>query len=79
MLEKDIENLIAEHPDDIFPEKEESIAVEMTILKRLINKPILKKTLLEINGLGNLSILRRPQGTNFPVRNSEWRIISQFL
>lgn len=60
-------------------EKEEAICVEMTILKRLINKPILKKTLLEINGLGNLSILRHFQGTNFPVRNSEWRIISQFL
>ena len=60
-------------------EKEESIRVEMTILKRLINKPILKKELLKIPGLCTLSILKYFQGTNFPVRNSEWRIISQLI
>ena len=60
-------------------EKEEAMRVEMTILKRLINNPILKKTILKTTGLDNLSILRQFQGTNFPVRNSEWRIISQLL
>ncbi len=61
------------------PEKGEAIRVEMTIIKRLINKPILKETLLNANGLTKLSIMRQFQGTNFPVRNNEWRIISQLL
>ncbi len=60
-------------------ERENEIRVEMTILRRLINNPVLKKTLVGIAGLGNLSILRHFQGTNFPIRNSEWKIISQFL
>ena len=59
--------------------EKEAIRVEMTILKRLINKPILRKAFLEISGLNNLSILKQAEGTNFPVRNSEWRIISQLL
>ncbi|TKJ38448.1 hypothetical protein CEE37_13095 [candidate division LCP-89 bacterium B3_LCP] len=60
-------------------EKENEIRVEMTILRRLINKPVLKKTLKGMAELGSLSILRHFQGTNFPVKNSEWRTISQFL
>lgn len=53
--------------------------VEMTILRRMINKPIFRKELKGKKGLGNLSIIRQAQGTNFPVLNSEWRIISQFI
>ncbi|MDZ7860952.1 MAG: endonuclease NucS [Candidatus Krumholzibacteriota bacterium] len=60
-------------------EKEEAVRVEMTILKRLLNKPILKKDLLKINELNNLSILRHYQGTNFPVKDTEWKIISQLI
>jgi hypothetical protein len=60
-------------------EKEEAIRVRMTIIRRLTNKPILKKTLMGIAGLQNFSIFRQFQGTNFPVRSSEWRIISQLL
>jgi len=60
-------------------EKEEAIRVKMTILKRLINNPILRKTVLDIKELSNLSIIKQSQGTNFPVKNSEWRVISQFL
>ena len=60
-------------------EKDESIRVEMSIIKRLTNNPILKKKLIDFDGLRNLSILRQYQGTSFPVRNSEWRIISKLL
>jgi hypothetical protein len=60
-------------------EKEEAIRVTMTVIRRLANKPILKATLIGVPGLQDLSILRQFQGTNFPVRNSEWRIISQRL
>ncbi len=69
----------AENKYWIQPEKVEAIRVEMTILRRLLNRPILKKRLLETDGLANLSILNRFQGTNFPVKNSEWQIISQLL
>lgn len=60
-------------------EKEEAIRVQLTIIKRFLNNPILKKKLIETEGLNSLSILRQFQGTNFPVRNKEWRIISQLL
>jgi len=60
-------------------EKTEAIRVEMSVLKRMINKPLFKKDLKDINGLMDLSILRQYQGTNFPVNNSEWRIISELL
>lgn len=60
-------------------EKEVAIRVEMTIIKRLINKPILKRSLIDFKGLQNLSILRQFQGTNFPVKNNEWHIISKLL
>jgi hypothetical protein len=60
-------------------EKEYALRVQMTIIKRFINNPILKANLIKCEGLNNLSILRQFQGTNFPVRNKEWRIISRFL
>jgi hypothetical protein len=53
--------------------------VRLTILKRLVNKPILKEELLKIPELSKLSILRQFQGTNFPVRESEWKIICQLI
>lgn len=53
--------------------------VRLSILRRFINNPILKKDLLRIPDLSTLSILRQSQGTNFPVKNSEWAIISQLL
>ena len=61
------------------PEKKVALRVRLTILKRLINRPILRKTLLELRGLQNLSILKQAQGTNFPVRDEEWRRISEIL
>jgi hypothetical protein len=60
-------------------EKEYALRVQMTIIKRFINNPISKVNLIKYEGLNNLSIFRQFQGTNFPVRNKEWRIISQFL
>ena len=39
--------------------------------------PLLKSEIENIDGLQNLSILRRFQGTNFPVKNDEWKIIER--
>lgn len=61
---------------------EESIVenrVRLSIIKRLVNKPILKEDLLKIPELSKLSILRQFQGTNFPVRDSEWKILCQLV
>lgn len=60
-------------------EKDKKLRVRLTIINNLINKPIFKSKLLNLNGLSNLSIFRQFQGTNFPVRDPEWRIISQLL
>lgn len=51
--------------------------VKLVIIRRLINNPILKKELLKIPALSNLSILRQFQGTNFPVKDDEWNILTQ--
>ena len=64
---------------NVAEEKAEALRVEMTILKRMINYPILKKKLIRIPGLEKLSILRQHQGTNFPVRDYEWQIISKLI
>jgi len=53
--------------------------VRLSIIKRLVNKPILKEDLLKIPELSKLSILRQFQGTNFPVRDSEWKILCQII
>lgn len=58
-------------------ESNQKMRVEMTVLKRFINQPIFRKHLVEIEGLKKLSILCQPQGTNFPVKKSEWEIISK--
>jgi len=43
---------------------------------KAIDPPLLVSFLKEI-GLSNLSIIRRPNGTNFPVTESEWMILSK--
>lgn len=53
--------------------------VKLTIIKKFLNFPILKKKLQNIRELSSLSILRRFQGTNFPVRDSEWDVISRLV
>jgi hypothetical protein len=53
--------------------------VRLSILKRLVNKPVLKTELLKLPELSKLSILKQFQGTNFPVRDSEWKLISQLI
>jgi len=58
-------------------ERDVANRVRLTVIRRLINNPILKEKLLKIPELSQLSILRQFQGTNFPVKESEWQIISQ--
>jgi len=46
---------------------------------RLSNRPLFRSELKEVSGLKNLSILKRPQETNFPVTDQEWKIISSLM
>ncbi len=56
-----------------------SLRVKMLVIKRLLNSPIFRVDLKNIGGLEDLSILRFTQGTNFPVKKSEWKIISNLI
>jgi hypothetical protein len=58
---------------------DQAIRVRMTVLKRLINKPVLKTNILGIDGLSGLSILRNWQQTNYPVSAGEWDLLSRLL
>lgn len=64
-----------------YTEKEEKVAlrVRMAILRRFVNQPILRETIKGIPELSQLSILKHSQGTNFPVRDSEWMIINSLM
>ncbi len=55
------------------------LTVRISIIRRLINKPVLRTEIKEIPELSSLSILKQPTGTNFPVNDSEWEIIAGLL
>jgi predicted RNA-binding protein with PUA-like domain len=55
------------------------LRVKMEIEIRLSNRPVFRSELKEVSGLENLSILKQPQGTNFPVTDDEWKIISSLM
>lgn len=55
------------------------LRVKIKIVRKLINNPLLREELKNIEGLGNLSILKFSQGTNFPVRDEEWKIMSVLI
>jgi len=46
---------------------------------KLVNNPVMKDELRNIPLLRNLSIFRNARGTNFPVSNAEWEIISNLV
>ena len=46
---------------------------------KLINNPIMRRELKNLQELKNLSIFKQPQGTNFPVSNNEWQTISNLI
>ncbi len=58
---------------------EVALYVRMSIIRRFVNQPILRKTLMQIPELSQLSILKQSQGTNFAVRDSEWMIINSLM
>jgi hypothetical protein len=55
------------------------LRVKMKIVRNLLNSPISKETIINTNGLSNLSVLRQPQGTNFVVGADEWAIINRLI
>ena len=55
------------------------LRVKMLVIKRLLNNPIFRNDLKNIKGLEHLSILQNAQGTNFPVKKLEWKIISNLI
>jgi 5-methylcytosine-specific restriction enzyme B len=40
--------------------------------RKLLERPVLKAFLVNDPDLWNLSVMRQPRGTNFPVRENEW-------
>jgi hypothetical protein len=53
--------------------------VRLTVIKRLINRPILKRELLKLPETKAMSIIKAPQGTNFTVTEAEWQAIAGLL
>src|SRR5690606_22874599 len=53
--------------------------VVLAIEKRFLGNPLLKTTIAATEGLGNLMILRQPNGTNFPVDVDAWDLLRPLL
>ncbi len=60
-------------------QSQKKLRVKYEYKLKLINNPILKEELKNISELKNLAIFRQPQGTNFPVSNKEWDVISSLI
>ncbi len=55
------------------------LCVRLNYKLKLLNNPIFRKELKNISQLKNMAIFRQPQGTNFPVTEEEWSIISELI
>ncbi len=55
------------------------LRVEIKIVMELMNRPLLRREIREIEGLKNLSILKFSQGTNFPVTAAEWHSLKEIF
>lgn len=55
------------------------LRIKYTYRLKFINNPVYRQQLKNIPELGNLSILKSAQGTNFPVTDKEWVIISKMI
>ncbi len=53
--------------------------VVLAIERRFLGNPLLKTTIVATEGLGNLMILRQPNGTNFPVDVDSWELLRPLL
>ena len=53
------------------------LRVTLSLRRNLVNHPLLRYELKQIDSLKDLSILRQAQGTNFPVSMIEWDVIQK--
>lgn len=53
--------------------------VVLAIEKRFLGNPLLKTAIAATEGLGNLMILRQPNGTNFPVDADAWELLRPLM
>jgi hypothetical protein len=60
-------------------QKQMMLRVKIHYKVKLINNPILKEELKNVNELHDMEIFRRPIGTNFKVTNNEWQAILKLL
>lgn len=64
--------------DDVKKEMK-NLRVKLNYKILLVNNPILREELKSIPELKDMFIFRQPQGTNFPVRQEEWQVISKLI
>ena len=56
-----------------------TLRVKLKIVKTMINNPVSRHEVKAKEFLKSLSILRFAQGTNFPVTDDEWAVISGLI
>ncbi len=53
-----------------------SLAIQYKLEHILLDHPVLRRDLLEDPVLKDLSVIRQPQGTNFPVTAEQWKALT---
>ena len=71
----------AEQPYWLSTEKDttSTLRVKLKIVKTMINNPVFRHEVKAKESLKSLSILRFAHGTNFPVTDDEWAVISGLI
>ncbi len=57
----------------------ERLRVKMRIVRNLLRSPLTKEIIKNTSELKELSILKQPQGTNFPITPEEWNKIKLLI
>ncbi|MDY6985649.1 MAG: endonuclease NucS [Candidatus Thermoplasmatota archaeon] len=65
--------------EDDFKKQQNNLWVRLKYKLIFANNPIFREELKSIDELKNMLIFKQPQGTNFPVTQEEWRVISDLI
>jgi len=57
----------------------EALAVDISLIRNLKDKPLLKKDMVNLDEMKNLSVIQMPRATNYPVTDAQWKVIARML
>jgi predicted RNA-binding protein with PUA-like domain len=59
--------------------EKKKLRVKFIYKTKLANNPLSRDEIKNVPELKNISIFKQPQGTNFPVTDEEWELLSKLI